>query len=108
MSAFDTFSIDFDHHQNPADDDNSEYGGYSSFFGGNVPVVERTSPAALSDIFGFSDPDPSYSQSPFGPVHVAENGNNNNYHDDDVFVSNGPVLPTPAEIRLEEGYVLCE
>ncbi|XP_015956481.1 clathrin light chain 1 [Arachis duranensis] len=109
MSAFDTFSVDSDHHQNHADEDNfSGYGGYSSFSGGDVPVVDHTSPAASPDIFGFSDPDPSYSQSPFEPVHVTENGNGNGYHDDGVFVSDGPVLPAPAEMGPEEGYALRE
>ncbi|XLT07637.1 hypothetical protein HN51_053430, partial [Arachis hypogaea] len=74
--------------------------------GGNVPVVDHTSPSASPDIFGFSDLDPSYSQSPFELVHVAENGNDNGYHDDSVFVSDEPVLPAPTEMGSEEGYTL--
>ncbi|XLU25013.1 hypothetical protein S245_061079, partial [Arachis hypogaea] len=70
------------------------------------PVVDHTSPSASLDIFGFSDLDPSYSQSPFELVHVAENGNDNGYHDDSVFVSDEPVLPAPTEMRSEEGYAL--
>ncbi|MED6195488.1 hypothetical protein PIB30_038338 [Stylosanthes scabra] len=109
MSAFDTFSVDSDHHQNHADEDNfSGYGGYSSFSGGDVPIVDHTSQAASPEIFGFSDPDPSYSQSPFQPVHVTENGNGNGYHDDGVFVSDGPVLPAPGEMEPEEGRALRE
>ncbi|XLT34293.1 hypothetical protein HN873_065585 [Arachis hypogaea] len=76
--------------------------------GGNVPVVDHTSPSASPDIFGFSDLDPSYSQSPFELVHVAENGNDNGYHDDSVFVSDEPVLPAPTEMGSEEGYTLQE
>ncbi|XLS88738.1 hypothetical protein HN51_064746 [Arachis hypogaea] len=99
MSAFDTYSVDSDHHQNHADEDNfSGYGGYSNFSGGNVPIVDHTSPSASPDIFGFSDLDRSYSQSPFELVHVAENGNDNDYHDDSVFVSDEPVLPAPTEM----------
>ncbi|XLR27355.1 hypothetical protein S83_055255 [Arachis hypogaea] len=108
MSAFDTYSVDSDHHQNHADEDNfSGYGGYSNFSGGNVPVVDHTSPSASPDIFGFSDLDPSYSQSPFELVHVAENGNDNRYHDS-IFVSDESVLPAPTEMRSEESYALQE
>ncbi|XLR70559.1 hypothetical protein S83_021231 [Arachis hypogaea] len=109
MSAFDTYSVDSDHHQNHADEDNfSGYGGYSNFSGGNVSVVDHTSPSASPDIFRFSDLDPSYSQSPFELVHVAENGNDNGYHDDSVFVSDKPVLPAPTEMESEECYALQE
>ena len=115
MSSFDAFSVDSDHQQHHADDDNfSGYGGYSSFSGGHVPV-DHTSPAASPEIFGFSDPDPTYSQSPFEPVHAAENGNGNGngYGDSDgdgdgFFVSDGPVLPPPGEMEPEEGYALRE
>ncbi|XLR46450.1 hypothetical protein HN51_030532 [Arachis hypogaea] len=99
MPTFDTFSIDSDHHQNHADKENfSGYSGYSSFFSSNVSIVDHTSPSASPDIFGFSDLDLSYSQSPFELVHVAENGNDNGYHDDSVFVSDEPVLPAPTEM----------
>ncbi|KAL1361809.1 hypothetical protein HN51_010130 [Arachis hypogaea] len=109
MSAFDTFSVDSDHRQNHADEDNfSGYSGYFSFSRGNVSVVDHTSPSSSPDIFRFSDLDPSYSQSPFELVHVAENGNDNGYHDDSVFVSDEPMLPAPTEMRLEKGYALRE
>ncbi|XLS88678.1 hypothetical protein HN51_064718 [Arachis hypogaea] len=49
-----------------------------------------------------SDPDPSYSQFSFEPVHVAENGNGNGYHDDGIFISDRPMLPAPAEMGPEE------
>ncbi|XLR10208.1 hypothetical protein S83_038146 [Arachis hypogaea] len=108
MSAFDTFSVDSDHHQNHVDEDNfSGYDSYSSFSGGNVPVVDHTSPSASPDIFGFSDLDPSYSQSPFELVHIAKNGNDNVYYDDSIFVSDEPVLPAP-KMGSEEGYTLQE
>lgn len=114
-SSFDAFSVDdlntnsdHLHHHAAADNDDtfSGYGAFSSF-----SPVDHTSAAASPEIFGFSDPDPSYSQSPFEPVHVVENGNGNRngYGDDDsVFVSDGPVLPPPGEMDQEEGYALRE
>nr|AFK35841.1 unknown [Lotus japonicus] len=63
---------------------------------------------AVDDLnFGFSDPNPNYSQSPFEPEHVVENGDENGY-DDGVFVSDGPVLPPPGDMEPEEGYALRE
>ncbi|KAK7252170.1 hypothetical protein RIF29_35936 [Crotalaria pallida] len=112
-SSFDAFSVDdlnpnSDHlHSAVADDDTySGFGGYSSFSG-----ADHASPAASPEIFGFSDPDPTYSQSPFEPVHVSENGNGNSYgagDDDGVFVSDGPILPPPGESEPEEGFALRE
>ncbi|KAE9613529.1 hypothetical protein Lal_00016031 [Lupinus albus] len=108
-SSFDAFSVDDlntnSEHLNAVDDDTySGYASYSAFSG-----VDNTSTAASPEIFGFSDPDPSYSQSPFAPVHVSENGNGNSYGDgDDVFVSDGPVLPPPGDMESEEGYALRE
>lgn len=103
-----SFTVD-DHHFASGDDTYSGYGGYSSFTGDDVPV-DHTTAAASPEIFGFSDPDPSYAQSPFEPVHVVENGNENGngYGGDGVFVSDGPVLPPPGEMEPEEGYVLRE
>ncbi|RDX74766.1 Clathrin light chain 1 [Mucuna pruriens] len=109
-SSFDAFTVDDDHFAAPADTDTySGYGGFSSFPGDDVPVDHAA--AASPEIFGFSDPDPGYSQSPFEQVHVVENGNENgpqNGYDDGVFVSDGPVLPPPGEMEPEEGYVLRE
>ncbi|KAJ1405487.1 Clathrin light chain [Sesbania bispinosa] len=104
-----SFTVD-DHHFAAAEDDTfSGYGGYSSFHGDDVPVDHTTTAAASPEIFGFTDPDPSYSQSPFEPVHVGANGNENgNGYDDGVFVSDGPVLPPPGEMEPEEGYSLRE
>ncbi|OIW10436.1 hypothetical protein TanjilG_24996 [Lupinus angustifolius] len=103
-SSFDAFSVD---DLNTVDDDTySGYASYSAFSG-----VDHTSTAASPEIFGFTDPDPdpSYSQSPFDPVHVSENGNGNSYGDgDDVFISDGPVLPPPGDMEPEEGYALRE
>ncbi|XP_061349431.1 clathrin light chain 1-like [Gastrolobium bilobum] len=113
MSSFDAFTVD-DHHfaaSEAAEETYSGYGGFSSFPGEDAPVDHSAVAAAASspEIFGFSDPDPSYSQSPF--EHVVENGNENgngNGYGDDVFVSDGPVLPPPGEMGSEEGYALRE
>ncbi|XP_054800746.1 clathrin light chain 1-like [Prosopis cineraria] len=123
MSSFDAFSVDGeelnvnsssthpfdDHHE---DDSYSGYdGGYSSFSGGfpteGDVAVDHTATES-PEIFGFSDPNPNYSQSPFESVHV-ENGNENgNGYGDGVFVSDGPVLPPPSEMEPEEGRALRE
>ena len=52
--------------------------------------------------------DPSYSQSPFKPMHTAiengnENGNGSSYGHG-VFVSDGWVLPPLGKMEPEEGY----
>ncbi|KAK7400546.1 hypothetical protein VNO78_11755 [Psophocarpus tetragonolobus] len=101
-STFDAFTVDDDHFAAPAAADT--FSGYGDF-----------STAASPEIFGFSDPDPGYSHSPFEEVHVVENGNGNGtangYGDGDgdgVFSSDGPVLPPPGEMGAEEGYVLRE
>ncbi|XP_027346775.1 clathrin light chain 1-like [Abrus precatorius] len=110
MSAsFDAFTVDEHHFAAPATEDTfSGYDGYSNFPGDDVPL-DHTSTAASPEVFGFSDPDPSYSQSPFEQDHVVENGNGNeNGYGDGVFVSDGPVLPPPGEMEPEEGYVLRE
>ena len=105
-SLFDAFSINSDHQQHHVDDDSfSGYGGYSGFSGGDVSI-DHTSLAVLPEIFGLSDLEPSYSQSPFEPVHAAENGNGNrngNGYDHGIFLSK-PVLPPSGEMELEEGY----
>ncbi|OIV94347.1 hypothetical protein TanjilG_21687 [Lupinus angustifolius] len=110
-SSFDTFSVDdlntnSDHLQAVDDDNYSGYGSYSGFSG-----VDHTSASAPTEIFGFTDPDLSYSQSPFEPVHISENGNGNgnSYADvDGVFVSDGPVLPPPGDMEPEDGFALRE
>ncbi|KAK7362869.1 hypothetical protein VNO77_04994 [Canavalia gladiata] len=109
-STFDAFTVDDHHFAVPADDDTfpGYGGGYSSFPGEDVPLEHATT-AASPDIFGFNDPDPSHSHSPFQQVHVMENGNENgNGYRDGDFVSDGPVLPPPGEMESEEGYALRE
>ncbi|KAI4296702.1 hypothetical protein L6164_036640 [Bauhinia variegata] len=123
MASFDTFSVDGEElnvnsSTHPFSDQHEEesyssYGGYSSFTGGfntegDVPVDHTA--AASPDIFGYSDPNPGYSQSPFESEHVENgNGNGNGYEGGDgVFVSDGPVLPPPTEMEPEEGYALRE
>ncbi|CAL0331401.1 unnamed protein product [Lupinus luteus] len=110
-SSFDTFSVDDlntnSDHLHAVDDDNYfGNGSYSGFSG-----VDHTSAAAPTEIFGFNDPDLSYTQSPFEPVHISENGNGNgnSYADvDGVFVSDGPVLPPPGDMEPEDGFALRE
>lgn len=120
-SSFDAFSDDLNvnssstHHFPASDQDDtySGYGGFSSFSGGfsaDGDVTVDHAAAASPEIYGFSDPNPGYSQSPFESVTV-ENGNDNGnaYGDDDgAFVSNGPVLPPPGEMEHEEGQALRE
>ncbi|ESW20186.1 hypothetical protein PHAVU_006G187800 [Phaseolus vulgaris] len=119
MSSFDTFTDDLNvnsssTHQHDDDEDNfSGYAGYSSFtgdFSADGDVAVDHSAAASPEIYGFTDPTPAYSQSPFESASV-ENGNENGngYGDGDgVFVSDGPVLPPPTEMEPEEGYALRE
>lgn len=118
MAAFDAFEViqpsshtSFD---GVDDESYSNFASYSTaagpgdFPGGDVSVDHVS---GSPDVFGFgSDADPDFShQSPFGSVHV-ENGNGNGYNgaDDDVFVSDGPILPPPTEMEPEEGYALRE
>ncbi|KAL2344016.1 hypothetical protein Fmac_005301 [Flemingia macrophylla] len=111
-STFDAFTVDEDHFAAPppSADAFSGYGDYSTFpAADDVPVDQASSP----EIFGLSDPDPGYSYSPFKPVHMVqngdENGTENGYGDGDgVFVSDGPVLPPPGEMEPDEGYALRE
>jgi len=106
-STFDVFTVDDDHFAAPAAADTfSGYGDFSTFPAEDVPIDHVA--AASPEIFGFSDPDPGYTQSPFD---VVENGNENgseNGYSNGVFVSDGPVLPPPGEMEPEEGYVLRE
>ncbi|OIV91756.1 hypothetical protein TanjilG_26609 [Lupinus angustifolius] len=107
MSFTDHFNLNSssDHHFSAADDDDT-YSDYSTFTAGLTPDVHNA--AASPDIFGFTDHNPVYTQSPFESVTV-ENGNGNGHGDgDNVFVSDGPVLPPPGEMEPEEGYVLRE
>ncbi|XP_022720489.1 clathrin light chain 1-like [Durio zibethinus] len=100
------------------DESNSNFGSYSNFTdnqqfppdGDDVAVDHVTS---SPDIFGFgsSDPTPAYSQSPFDTTIPVENGSGTNgfgVGHDDVFTSDGPVLPPPTEMETEEGFVLRE
>jgi len=130
MSSFDAYGIDSEEinvsasHGHFVDDDGGDEtftgsgygsGSYSSFppagvdYSGGFPAegnVAVDHASASPEIFGFDDPNPSYSQSPFNPIHV-ENGNGygvgENGVGDDVFVSDGPVLPPPTEMEPEEG-----
>ena len=96
--------------------DDESYSNFSNFTdnqqfpadGGDVPVDHVTS---SPDIFGSSDPSSAYSQSPFGTTIPVENGNGTNgfgIGNDDVFASDGPMLPPPTEMEPEEGFVLRE
>ncbi|KAL9329327.1 hypothetical protein ACSQ67_004330 [Phaseolus vulgaris] len=109
-STFDVFTVEDDHFAAPAAADTfSGYGDFSTFPADDVPIDHVA--AASPDIFGFSDPDPGYTQSPFEQQHVVENGNENgseNGYSNGVFVSDGPVLPPLGEMEPEEGYVLRE
>ncbi|XP_023544741.1 clathrin light chain 1-like isoform X2 [Cucurbita pepo subsp. pepo] len=108
MSAFDAYSMD-------GEDSYGGYGSYTNFSGGfpgDADVSVEHTPAS-PDVFGFDDPSPNYSQAPFDPIHM-ENGNGNGYGaaeeevGDGVFVSDGPILPPPTEMGVEEGYALRE
>ncbi|RYQ82436.1 hypothetical protein Ahy_B10g101024 [Arachis hypogaea] len=123
MSSFDSFADDLNvnsssadhfaaaHNAAEEDDTYSGYGGYSSFTGGfspdgDVTVDHDPAAAASPEIYGFSDPNPAYSHSPFESETV-ENGNGYGGAES-VFVSDGPVLPPPTEMEPEEGYALRE
>ena len=99
------------------------YASYSSIPFGGFPAdgdmaVDHAS--ASPEIYGFDDPNPGCSQSPFNPIHVDNgNGNKNGYGgfgennvgigiDDGVFSFNDPMLSPPTEIDPEEGFALCE
>ncbi|EEF43244.1 conserved hypothetical protein [Ricinus communis] len=127
MASFDTFGMDgveeihtSSNHRSFEEEDDvesySNYGSYSNFTtGGGDVTIDHVTAASSPDVFGFgsssADPNPSYSQSPFSPIHV-ENGNGNSYNgtggDDDVFASDGPILPPPTEMEPEEGFALRE
>ncbi|KAL2326181.1 hypothetical protein Fmac_025239 [Flemingia macrophylla] len=73
-----------------------------------LPVDNST--AASPEIYGFTDPNPAYSQSTFESATV-ENGNDNGNGygtGEGIFVFDGPVLPLPTEMEPEEGYALRE
>ncbi|KAG6641201.1 clathrin light chain 2-like [Carya illinoinensis] len=133
MSSFDAYGIDgeemnvnsSDRHFVDDDEESFAEGGYGSGsypsfpaatgdFSGGFPADGDIAVDHASDspgIFGFDDPNASYSQSPYDQIH-AENGNGygvgENGADDDVFVSDGPVLPPPTEMEPEEGFALRE
>lgn len=120
-SSFDAFNDDLNVNSSSThnfaasdqDDTYSGYGGYSNFSGGfsaDGDVTVDHAAEASPEIYGFGDPNPGYSPSPFESVSV-ENGNDNGngYGDSDgVFVSDGPILPPPTEMEPEEGYALRE
>lgn len=130
MASFDAYGMEGEeihaapnnNHPFEVDDESySNYGSYSNFTddnhqfpdnGGDVAVDHVTS---SSDIFGFgsSDPTPAYSQSesPFGTTIPVANGNGTNgfgVGSDDIFASDGPMLPPPTEMEPELGVALRE
>ncbi|XVE88011.1 hypothetical protein DITRI_Ditri19aG0034400 [Diplodiscus trichospermus] len=126
MASFDAYGMEGEeihaapnNHPFEVDDESySNYGSYSNFTdnqqfpgdGGDVAVDHVTSSPEIFD-FGSSDPTPAYSQSPFGTTIPVENGNGTNGFgdgNDDVFASDGPVLPPPTEMEAEEGFALRE
>ncbi|KAK8618394.1 hypothetical protein V6N13_132387 [Hibiscus sabdariffa] len=128
MASFDSFGMEGEeihaaaapnNHPFEVDDESySNYGSYSNFTdsqqfpadGGDVTVDHLASSPEIFD-FGSSDPSPAYSQSPFGTTIHVENGNGVNGFgggNDDVFASDGPVLPPPSEMAHEEGFLLRE
>ncbi|XP_030968225.1 clathrin light chain 2-like [Quercus lobata] len=134
MSSFDAYGIDGEEEINVnasnshfIDDEDEQsftaagegYASFSSFPSGAFPAdgdVAVDHASASPEIYGFDDPNPGYSQSPFNPIHVDNgNGNENGYAgfgengiDDGVFSSDGPVLPPPTEMEPEEGFALRE
>ncbi|KAL2322324.1 hypothetical protein Fmac_026703 [Flemingia macrophylla] len=64
------------------------------------------SAAASPEIYGFTDPNPAYSQSPSESAIVENRNDNENGYgaSEGVFVFDGPVLPPPTEMESEEGY----
>ncbi|KAL5101711.1 hypothetical protein RYX36_006038 [Vicia faba] len=110
-SSFDAFTDDLNlnssstHHFATSDQDDtySGFGGYSNFSADGDVTVDHAAEAS-PDIFGFSDPNPGYSPSPFESVSV-ENGNDNG---NGYGESDGPILPPPGEMESEEGYALRE
>ncbi|XVF25832.1 hypothetical protein REPUB_Repub13aG0247700 [Reevesia pubescens] len=127
MASFDSYGMEGEeihaasnNHPFEVDDESySNYGSYSNFTdnqqfqvdGGDVAVDHVTS--SSPEIFGFesSDPTPAYSQSPFGTTIPVENGNGTNgfgVGNDEVFASDGPVLPPPTDMEPEEGFALRE
>lgn len=127
MASLDEFGVDGEeihaapnNHPFEVDDDSySNFGSYSNFtdnhqqFPADDGDVEVDHVTASPDIFGYgsSDPTPVYSQSPFGTTIPAENGNGTNGFgagNDDVFASDGPVLPPPTGMGPEEGFALRE
>ncbi|KAE8719825.1 Clathrin light chain 1 [Hibiscus syriacus] len=128
MASFDAYGMEGEeahaaaapnNHPFEVDDESySNYGSYSNFTdnqqfpadGGDVAVDHLASSPEIFD-FGSSDPSPAYSQSPFGDTIHVENGNGMNGFgggNDDVFASDGPVLPPPTEMATEEGFLLRE
>ncbi|KAG7958961.1 hypothetical protein I3843_10G047200 [Carya illinoinensis] len=126
MSSFDEYGEEMnvnastrhfvdDHHDDNFTGGSFGSGAYSSFpaaagdFSGGFPAegdVAVDHASASPEIFSFDDPNSGYSQSPYDPIHV-ENGNGYGVGDD-VFVSDGPVLPPPSEMEHEEGFALRE
>lgn len=129
MASFDSYGLDGDELNNQSNrhfDDNDvvvveNFSGYDSFstFPSDQPqsdeyvAVDHSNAASP---FGFEDPNPNYSESsPFASTPV-QNGNGTAYGygvgedgiGDEVFSSDGPVLPPPSEMEPEEGYALRE
>ncbi|KAK4770773.1 hypothetical protein SAY87_031305 [Trapa incisa] len=121
MSSFDTDGEAPNPHFS-AEDNFSGYGGYTGFPAGgeeySAPGHFSSDPAggfpgdgdvavehvaASPDIFGFEDPNSGYSQAPYN-----EHGNGSVFQGDEVFATDGPMLPPPSEMEPEEGAALRE
>ncbi|KAL2344383.1 hypothetical protein Fmac_005668 [Flemingia macrophylla] len=66
--------------------------------------------AASLEIYGFTDPNPAYSQSPSESATVENRNDSGNGYGagEGVFVFDGPVHPPPTKMEPEEGYTLRE
>ncbi|KAK4743732.1 hypothetical protein SAY87_010044 [Trapa incisa] len=124
MSSFDTYSADGEapNRQFGEEDHFSGYGGYTGFPAGgedySAPGHFSSDPAggfpgvgdvavdhvaASPEIFGFEDPSSGYSQAQYNG-----NGNGSVFEGDEVFTTDGPVLPPLSEMEPEEGAALRE
>ncbi|KAK1266543.1 Clathrin light chain 1 [Acorus gramineus] len=99
----DVIAVDEETHHPPIDVDGAgleeDHHHPTPFYGSghhDVPVSVPDSPA----IFGGGH-DPS-------PFSVPESNGNGGYGGDEVFASDGPILPPPTEMQPEEGFVLRE
>ncbi|KAK9997766.1 hypothetical protein SO802_017369 [Lithocarpus litseifolius] len=83
MSSFDTYGINGKEDELSFIAAGEGFASYSSFpsrgFPADVDVAVDHDSTSL-EIYGFDDPNPGYSQSPFNPIHMDNgNGNENGY-----------------------------